>query len=183
MEKNNKIKELEQEAEKLRQENEMLKNEIQNLRSYCMVTFGESHPEMRKCIHELENEALKAQVSGLVGAIQGAIGISDLWVPVVASEEDRHEVEALHDMQSEFKRVLSTLPSQYLEIAKAKELLLSLCEAFIKKGHHIDGCVRRYQPYPSRKTDDKKDICDCRRTFILSQFETLRTLQQAQEKK
>ena len=33
-----------------------LEKEILELRSYCMITFGESHPEIKKCIHEVQAE-------------------------------------------------------------------------------------------------------------------------------
>jgi len=48
--------------------------------------------------------------------------------------------------------------------------LLHIIEAWIKKSHHHDGCVRRYQPYPQRKN---RDICDCRRNYILSELESI----------
>lgn len=37
-----------------------LNAEIERLRSYCLVTFGDSHPEIKKCPHELQVEALRA---------------------------------------------------------------------------------------------------------------------------
>lgn len=40
----------------LESENKELREEISNLRIYCTLTFGESHPEIKKCPHELELE-------------------------------------------------------------------------------------------------------------------------------
>ena len=40
------------EAERVKE----LEKEILELRSYCMITFGESHPEIKKCIHEVQAE-------------------------------------------------------------------------------------------------------------------------------
>ena len=34
-----------------------LKKELHDLRTYCTLTFGESHPEIRKCPHEMILEA------------------------------------------------------------------------------------------------------------------------------
>lgn len=39
--------------------------EISEIRNYCMCTFGESHPEMKKCPHELEADSLRILVVGL----------------------------------------------------------------------------------------------------------------------
>jgi|SRR3990167_494759 len=38
---------------------EDLEKELLGLRSYCTLTFGESHPEIKKCVHEVELEQLK----------------------------------------------------------------------------------------------------------------------------
>ena len=38
---------------------EDLEKELLSLRSYCTLTFGESHPEIKKCVHEVELEQLK----------------------------------------------------------------------------------------------------------------------------
>lgn len=35
--------------------------ELERLRKYCMLTFGDSHPEIKKCPHEMEVEELKAE--------------------------------------------------------------------------------------------------------------------------
>jgi hypothetical protein len=39
-----------------------LKAELEDLRTYCLLTFGESHPEIKKCPHEIEAEQLKADL-------------------------------------------------------------------------------------------------------------------------
>lgn len=34
--------------------------ELKQLRGYCLLTFGESHPEIKKCPHELKADSLRA---------------------------------------------------------------------------------------------------------------------------
>lgn len=44
---------------------EGLQKELLGLRTYCTFTFGESHPEMRKYVHEAAIESLRAEVERL----------------------------------------------------------------------------------------------------------------------
>ena len=57
----------------LRQENAKLKKEIENLRNYCTLTFGESHPEIKKCLHEIEVAKLRELLSEIVEDIKDEI--------------------------------------------------------------------------------------------------------------
>lgn len=83
-----------------------------------------------------------------------------------------HHLQRGHDA---LEKVLSTPPptlvaqmEKKLQIAGKIQGLLEIIQAWIKKSHHHDGCVRRYQPYPQRKD---RDICDCRRVYILGEIE------------
>ncbi len=38
---------------------EETKSQLSELRNYCTLTFGESHPEIKKCPHELKIEELR----------------------------------------------------------------------------------------------------------------------------
>lgn len=49
-----------------------LEKEINDLRSYCMITFGESHPEMRKCPHEVERDAALMALKKCRDAFKGS---------------------------------------------------------------------------------------------------------------
>ena len=40
-----------------------LQQQLQTLRNYCTLTFGESHPEIKKCSHEVELQAMKDKMS------------------------------------------------------------------------------------------------------------------------
>ena len=55
-------KHTEDKLDQVLQERDALKEELQQLRTYCTLTFGESHPEMKKCPHELERDAALLQV-------------------------------------------------------------------------------------------------------------------------
>lgn len=50
-----------QQGQELRDEVDKYFNELKELRGYCMITFGESHPEMKKCPNELEKDTALAE--------------------------------------------------------------------------------------------------------------------------
>jgi len=44
--------------------------EIERLRNYCTLTFGESHPEIKKCVHEEEIERLRGALEYFYHAVR-----------------------------------------------------------------------------------------------------------------
>lgn len=47
-----------------------VKDELLNLRMYCNLTFGESHPEIKKCVHEVRVEELENEIVELKYTIE-----------------------------------------------------------------------------------------------------------------
>ena len=51
---------------------EVVEKELHGLRTYCTLTFGESHPEIRKCPHEIELEAQFSLMEKIASAFNSA---------------------------------------------------------------------------------------------------------------
>jgi|SRR3990167_1439140 len=51
---------------------EVVEKELHGLRTYCTLTFGESHPEIRKCPHEIELEAQFSLMEKMASALNSA---------------------------------------------------------------------------------------------------------------
>lgn len=120
-------------------------NSFNDLEEYVLDILKSERQESKKL--RQENEALKAQVSGLVGALEIIKHAGYPKYPNVATP---------YELQKIAIEALSTLPSQYIEIAKAKEAVIEASEQI--KDLHVGQKFLKLQ-------------------------EALRTLQQAQEKK
>ena len=91
---------------------EEIKKEISGLRSYCMITFGESHPEHKKCVHEFELDRLRKLCVEMVKAFKDIIEASHPIQYDLAG--DTHEVTKKQNIEA-MKKVC------WEAVTKAKE--------------------------------------------------------------
>lgn len=116
--------------------------ELADLRSYCTLTFGESHPEIRKCVHEEENKRLKSVEQDWLKHDCGVLMTENSSLQRRIVELERALQKIHNDAEELSVKELCSITFEALSSSPSKPL-----EAIKKAGDAINNIIEKYDAY------------------------------------